>query len=81
VGGAIDYIIHGHMLGGFGVVAYPAEYGKSGVMTFMVGADGIVYQRDFGDDTAKIGKTMTAYDPGPGWTKVEGAATQPGAAP
>ena len=76
-GGTLDYVTNGRMLLGFGVVAYPADYGSSGVMTFIVSADGMVYQRDLGDDTAKIAQAMTAYDPGPGWTKVEPAATRP----
>jgi hypothetical protein len=67
-GGAMDYEIQGRMIGGFGVVAYPADYGDSGIMTFIVNHDGVVYQKDLGDDTEKLAKAMTTFDPGPGWT-------------
>jgi hypothetical protein len=70
-GGARDYIVNGEMIGGFAVVAYPAEHGNSGIMTFIVNQDGIVYQRDLGPDTAKIASQMTAFDPGSDWTKAE----------
>ena len=69
-GGRIDYIVNGKLIGGFGVVAFPAEYGNSGIMTFIVNHDGIVYQRDLGDDTDATGRAMTQFDPGPGWIKV-----------
>jgi hypothetical protein len=67
-GGAYDYVIKGNMIGGFAVVAYPATYGNSGVMTFIVNHDGEVYQKDLGNDTAKIAKAMTRYDPDKTWT-------------
>ena len=70
-GGAEDYIVHGKMIGGFAMVAYPADYGASGVMTFIVNEAGVVYQRDLGEETAKIAESMAAFDPGPEWTKVE----------
>jgi hypothetical protein len=70
-GGAYDYMVRGHMLGGFAVVAYPAAYGSSGVMTFIVNHDGIVYQKDLGPKTAEIASSMQLFDPGPGWKKVE----------
>jgi hypothetical protein len=69
-GGKFDYLVNGKLIGGFGVVAFPAEYGNSGVMTFIVNHDGIVYQRDLGDDTDAIARAMTEFDPGPGWIKV-----------
>jgi hypothetical protein len=75
-GGAYDYMVRGHMLGGFAVVAYPAEYGSSGVMTFIVNHDGIVYQKDMGPKTAEIASTMKLFDPGPGWKKVEAPAAE-----
>ena len=59
------------MIGGFAVVAYPAKYGNSGVMTFIVNHDGVVYQKDLGKNTAKTASAMNVYDPGPGWKKVE----------
>ncbi len=70
-GGKYDYIVNGKMIGGFAVVAYPADYGNSGVMTFIVNHDGIVYQSDLGEDTENIAKEMKEFNPGEGWTKVE----------
>jgi Protein of unknown function (DUF2950) len=67
-GGAKDYILDGKMTGGFAVVAYPAEYRNSGIMTFLVGPDGIVYQKDLGVDTTALAKALTDYDPGEGWS-------------
>ena len=52
-GGALDYVVHGRMIGGFALVAYPAEYGNSGVMTFLVNHQGNVYQKDLGPNTAR----------------------------
>ena len=66
-GGAKDYIVNGKMTGGFAVLAYPAEYRDSGIMTFIVGRDGIVYQTDLGDKTTDVVQAMEAYDPGEGW--------------
>jgi len=68
-GGALDYVVRGHMIGGFAAVAYPAQYGNSGVMTFIVNHDGVVYQRDLGPDTAKLAQAMTRFDPGKGWNR------------
>ncbi len=59
------------MIGGFALVAYPAEYGNSGVMTFIVNHDGVVYQKDLGKDTAKIAGSMTKFDPDKTWKKVD----------
>jgi hypothetical protein len=69
-GGAGDYIVNGRMIGGFALVASPAEYGNSGVMTFIVNHDGDVYQRDLGPDTARIAAAMRAYDPDASWREV-----------
>jgi hypothetical protein len=69
-GGAYDYIIKGHMIGGFGVVAYPAQYKSSGIMTFIVNHDGIVYQKNLGPDTSAIASKMTLFDPDQSWTAV-----------
>src|SRR4030095_1817621 len=66
-GGAYSYIINGRMIGGFAVVAYPARWGESGVMTFIVSNNGKVYQKDLGKDSTAIGAKMTTFDPGPGW--------------
>jgi hypothetical protein len=73
-GGPSEYLVGGHLIGGFGVVAYPAQYGNSGIMTFMTNHDGVIYQRDLGPNTAQIAKSMTAFDPGAGW-KVDVAAS------
>jgi hypothetical protein len=66
-GGKYDYIINGNMIAGFALVAWPAEYGESGVMTFIVNQQGKVYQKDLGPNTAKTARKMTAYDPDPSW--------------
>ena len=68
-GGAFDYIVRGHMIGGFAAIAYPARYENSGVMTFIVNHDGVVYQRDLGPDTPAKARAITRFDPGPGWTE------------
>lgn len=70
-GGELDYVAKGKMFGGFALVAYPAEYRNSGVMTFIVNHDGIVYEKDLGPATAKIAERMTAYNPDSTWHKVE----------
>ena len=70
-GGAKDYMVDGKMTGGFALLAYPAEYRNSGVMTFMVNQDGIVYQKDLGPDTAKIAASMTLYNPDSSWQKAD----------
>ena len=69
-GGAKDYLVEGHLTGGFALLAYPAEYGNSGVMSFLVNQSGIVYQKDLGPETATAAAAITAYDPGEGWTAV-----------
>ncbi len=70
-GGAKSYVADGKMTGGFAFVAYPAEYRSSGVMTFIIGDDGAIYERDLGKGTGAAAKAMTEYDPGPGWKKVQ----------
>jgi len=69
VGGAYDYLVNGQLLGGFAAVAFPAEYGNSGVMTFMVNHDGVVYSKDLGPDTAKLALAIESFDPGSDWKK------------
>jgi hypothetical protein len=66
-GGKYNYIINGNMIGGFALVAWPAEYGESGVMTFIVNQQGRVYQQDLGLKTASIAQRMKQYDRGPAW--------------
>lgn len=70
-GGAFDYVMRDNMIGGFAVVAYPALYGNSGVMTFVVNHEGVVYQKNLGRNTKKVAEAMTAYDPDKTWKKVE----------
>lgn len=70
-GGAYDYMVKGNLIGGVALVAYPAQYGASGVMTFIVNHDGVVYQKNLGAKSAEIASAMKLYDPGPGWKKVE----------
>jgi hypothetical protein len=69
-GGAYNYVINGRMIAGFAMVAYPARYGESGVMTFIVSHNGTIYEKDLGRRTAELGKTFAAFDPGPGWNAV-----------
>jgi hypothetical protein len=70
-GGAYSYLIGDQMRAGFAVIAWPDEYGDSGVMSFMVSHAGIVYEQDLGPDSASIASSMQVYDPGPGWTPVQ----------
>jgi hypothetical protein len=69
-GGAYNYVINGRMIAGFAMVAYPAEFGRTGVMTFIVSHNGKVYQKDLGKDSAAIGTKMSTFDPGTGWKEV-----------
>ena len=66
-GGTLDYVINGRMIGGFAAIAYPADYGNSGIMSFMVNHEGVVYQKDLGDKTTDVAKAMTAFDPDATW--------------
>lgn len=70
-GGAKGYVVNGKMTEGFAFVAYPAEYRASGVMTFVVGSDGVVYEKDLGPGTSVIAKAMKKYDPDSTWHKAE----------
>lgn len=67
-GGRYDYIINGNMIGGFALVAWPAEYGESGIMTFMVNQQGRVYQKDLGDRTSRTVARMKSYQPDKTWS-------------
>jgi hypothetical protein len=69
-GGAYNYVINGRMIAGFAMVAYPAEYGRTGVMTFIVSHNGKIYQKDLGKESATIGANMSTFDPGAGWKEV-----------
>lgn len=70
-GGALSYVVKGKMIGGFALVAYPAEHGNSGVMTFIVNQGGTVYQKDLGKDTDAVAKGITSFDPDRTWSKVD----------
>jgi hypothetical protein len=67
-GGKYDYVINGHMIGGFALVAWPAEYGESGIVSFIVNQQGRVYQRDLGAKTDKLAAAMKTYDPDTSWS-------------
>ena len=72
-GGALDYVVKGKMIGGFALIAYPAEYGNSGVMTFLVNHAGTVYQKDLGNRTEAIARRVSLFDPDQTWKKVDAA--------
>jgi hypothetical protein len=72
-GGKYSYIINGNMIAGYALVAYPAKWGNSGVMTFIVNQTGRVYEKNLGANTAKIAAALTEYDPDPTWKRVETA--------
>jgi hypothetical protein len=70
-GGKYDYVINGNMIAGFALVAWPSEYGVSGVMTFIISHQGKLYQKDLGPQTADIARNLKAYNPDSNWTLVE----------
>ena len=74
-GGAYDYVVNGKMIGGFALVAFPAKYGVSGVMTFIVNHQGVINQKGLGKDTEKLARAVQTYNPDNTWKKVE--APQP----
>jgi len=71
LGGVYDYVVNGKMIGGFALVAYPAEYGVSGVMSFIVNHDGTVYEKNLGKETEKVASAMKKFNPDKTWKKVE----------
>ncbi len=73
-GGERSYIVNGEMRDGFALIAYPAVYRVSGVMTFIVNQDGVIYQQDLGPETEKIAQGISEFNPDAGWQKVESAA-------
>ncbi len=75
-GGEVNYVVRGKMIGGFALVAYPAEYGNSGVMTFVVNYAGTVFQKDLGERTARIAGRMTEFNPDQTWKKVDVTAAK-----
>lgn len=70
-GGSSSYIVNGKMTGGFAILATPVKYGETGIMTFMTGVNGVVYERDLGPDTAKIAASIQEFDPTDAWSVVE----------
>ena len=70
-GGAYNYVINGHMVAGFAFVAWPAEYRVSGVMTFIVNQNGVVYEKNLGPKTGEIAKAMTRYNPDRTWRRAQ----------
>jgi hypothetical protein len=69
-GGAYNYIINGNMVAGFAMIAYPADFADSGVMSFIVSHNGKIYEKDLGKESTRIGAATTVFDPGPGWKEV-----------
>jgi hypothetical protein len=72
-GGAYDYLVKGKMIGGFALVAYPAEYGNSGITTFIVNQDGTVFQKDLGPNTTQLARKIESFTPDQTWTKIDAA--------
>jgi hypothetical protein len=70
-GGAYDYVINGNMIAGFGLLAFPAQHGDSGVMTFIISHQGLMYQKDLGENTAELAQSMETYDPDDSWQPVD----------
>ena len=68
-GGALDYVVKGNMIGGVALVAWPAEYGVSGIQTFIVNHEGIVYGKDLGSNTAALARQMTRFNPYKSWKR------------
>jgi hypothetical protein len=77
-GGAYDYLVNGELLGGFALIAFPAEYGSSGIMTFIVNHDGIVYSRDLGPNTEQVAMGTAEFNPDSMWTKEDGGGVVAG---
>lgn len=77
-GGAYGYMVKDRMLLGFALIAYPAEYGNSGIMTFMVNQEGSIYQKDFGEETRPLAEKVELFDPDPTWRRVEEKTGQEG---
>jgi hypothetical protein len=72
-GGAYDYVVKGKMIGGFGLLAFPADYGNSGIMTFLVNQDGKVFQKDLGPNTTQLARKIESFTPDQTWTKIDAA--------
>ena len=70
-GGAKNYIVDGKMVGGFAFVAYPPKYGNSGVMTFIINQDGVLLEKNLGENTTETATAMTEFDPDSSWNPVQ----------
>jgi hypothetical protein len=77
-GGAYDYLVNGELLGGFGLIAFPAEYGSSGIMTFIVNHDGVVYSKDLGPHTEQVAMGIAEFNPDSLWKQEDGGGTVAG---
>jgi hypothetical protein len=75
-GGAFDYMVGGHMLAGHALIAFPADYGETGVMTFIVGEGDVVYEKDLGEDTLDLAAAIDTFDPGDGWEPVPASGAE-----
>jgi len=70
-GGARNYVVNGNMTGGFAFLAYPADYRKTGVTTFLIGPEGKIFQKDLGPETTQVAQSMTSFDPDSSWSPIE----------
>ena len=70
-GGAFDYVINGNMVAGFALIAYPAQWGSSGVMTFTVNSNGRIYEKNLGENTVKVATSIGAHDPDENWKECD----------
>ena len=70
-GGVMDYVVGGDMTGGFAMLAFPADYGNSGIMSFLVGPDGVIYEADLGKDTSTAAAAVQSFDPDDRWSVVQ----------
>jgi Protein of unknown function (DUF2950) len=76
-GGALDYMIAGRMLAGHALIAFPSAYGDTGIMSFMVGENGVIYEADLGEDTLNVAAAIDSFDPGEDWAPVDESAESP----
>lgn len=76
-GGAKDYIVDGKMVNGFAFIAYPAEYGNSGIMTFIINQDHVLLQKDLGKDTATTAAAIKEFNPDSSWSQVSESSQNP----
>jgi hypothetical protein len=75
-GGAMDYVVNGHMVAGHALIAFPSDYGDTGVMTFIVGEGDVVYEKDLGEDTLDLAAAIDTFDPGDGWQPVTASGSE-----